>query len=50
MLSDTSQPVSVPTNDLGLIGLLKDVQAMEENVSSASAALREAQPPRTRAG
>ena len=43
MLRNTSQPVSVPINDLGLIGLLKAVQAMEESVSSARAALREAQ-------
>ena len=43
ILRNTSQPVSVPTNDLGLIGLLKDIQATEESVASARVALREAQ-------
>ena len=43
MLRNASQPVSVPVNELSLIGLLKDVQAMEESVSSARVVLREGQ-------
>ena len=43
MLGNASQPVILPIDELGLIGLLKDVQAMEERVSNARAALQEAQ-------
>ena len=43
LLTSTSQFVSLPINEYGLIVLLKDVQAMEERVSNASVALREAQ-------
>ena len=43
MLRNVSQPVSLPVNDLGLIGLLKGVQVMEERFSSTRVAVQEAQ-------
>ena len=43
MLGNTSQFVSGPVNELGLIGLFKDVHALEERVSNARESLRQAQ-------
>ena len=39
----SSRSLALPINDLGLIGLMKDVQAMEERVAAAGAALQDAQ-------
>ena len=43
LLTDASQPVGPSVSELGLIGLLKDVQVMEERASTAAAALQDAQ-------
>ena len=43
ILSNASQSVSLPVNEMGLIGLFKDVQAMEERVSNARVAVQEAE-------
>ena len=43
MLENASQPVTLAVDELGLIGLFKDVQAMEERASNARASLQEAQ-------
>ena len=43
VLRGATQPLGLPVNDLGLIGLMKDVQAMEERAAAAAAALQDAQ-------
>ena len=43
LLGDAPQSVVSPVGELGLIGLLKDVQVMEERASTATAALQNAQ-------
>ena len=43
VLRDASQPVGLSASPLDLIGLFKDVQAMEERASAAAAALQGAQ-------
>ena len=42
-LRETVEPIGPPVNELGLIGLMKNVQAMKERASSATAALQDAQ-------
>ena len=42
-LREGGEPTGPPVNELGLIGLMKDVQAMQERASSANAALQDAE-------
>ena len=42
-LQEAVPPIGLPVNDLGLVGLMKHLQAMEERASSAAAALQVAQ-------
>ena len=42
-LREAVQPIGLPVNELGLIGLMKHLQAMEERNSVAAAALQDAQ-------
>ena len=43
ILSNASQSVDLPISEMGLVGLFKDVQAMEERVSNARVAVQEAE-------
>ena len=42
-LREAVQPAGLPTSDLGLIGLMKHLQEMQERASSAAAVLQDAQ-------